>query len=91
MDSKEHSLRTEYEALQQKLQDPSVYSDTGYPKLAKRQSYLEHVVALFDEKHDLANKFAQAKIVAAEGGELGELANAELEELKATPQQSTSS
>ncbi len=82
MDSKEQSLRTEYDALQQKLQDPSVYSDTGYPKLAKRQAYLEHVVELFDESHDLENKLAQAKTVAAEGGELGELANAELEELE---------
>lgn len=82
MDSKEQSLRTEYTELQQKLQDPSVYSDPGYPKLAKRQAYLEDVVRLFDTKHDLADKIAQATTVAAEGGELGELAEAELEELR---------
>ena len=82
MDSKEQSLRTEYDALQQKLQDPAVYSDAGYPKLAKRQAYLEHVVKLFDESHDLKDKLDQAKTVAAEGGELGELAEAELAELE---------
>lgn len=82
MEQKEQALRAEHEALQQKLQDPSIYSDSGYPKLAKRQSYLENIISLFDERHDLADKVTQARTVAAEGGELGELALAELEELE---------
>jgi len=81
MEAKEQSLRTELEQLQTKLQDASVYSDPSYPKLAKRQAYLEDVIALFNEKHSLEDKIQQAKTVASEGGELGELANAELEDL----------
>ena len=83
MDAKEQVLRTELADIQAKLTDPSVYSDSGYPKLAKRQAFLEDIVQLFDEKHSLADKTDQAKAVASEGGELGELAEAELEELGA--------
>ncbi len=81
MDAKEQLLRAELADIQAKLADPSVYSDSGYPKLAKRQAFLDDVVRLFDEKHSLADKIDQAKTVASEGGELGELAEAELEEL----------
>ena len=51
MDAKEQVLRTELTDIQAKLTDPSVYSDSGYPKLAKRQAFLEDIVQLFDEKH----------------------------------------
>lgn len=55
MENKEQSLRTELAELQAKLQDPSIYSDPSYPKLAKRQSYLEHTVSLFDQRHRIEN------------------------------------
>lgn len=82
MEAKEQSLRTEYTELQTKLQDPSIYSDPSYPKLAKRQAYLESVVKLFDEKHRLADQIMQSKELMSEGGDLGELAAMELEELE---------
>ncbi|MBL8121858.1 peptide chain release factor 1 [Candidatus Saccharibacteria bacterium] len=82
MEAKELSLRTEYTELQTKLQDPSIYSDPSYPKLAKRQAYLESVVKLFDEKHRLADQIMQSKELMSEGGDLGELAAMELEELE---------
>ncbi len=81
MEAKEKALRDERNELQEKLQNPSIYSDPTYPKLAKRQSYLEGIIALFDEKHHLVDTIDQAKSIAAEGGELGELAELELQEL----------
>ncbi len=83
MDAKEQALRDEYTVLQEKMQDPLVYSDPSYPKLAKRQSYLEDIVRLFDEKHQLASQITQSRELVAEGGDLAELATSELEELEA--------
>ena len=82
MEAKEQALRTEYAELQQKLQDPLVYSEPSYPKLAKRQSYLEDIVRLFDEKHQLESKLTQSRELIAEGGDLAELATDELHELE---------
>ncbi len=61
MDQKEQSLRDELAGLQEKLQDPSIYSDPAYPKLAKRQAYLENIVTLFDELAKAKDDIAQAE------------------------------
>jgi peptide chain release factor 1 len=53
MDKKEEALRSELGDLQKKLQDPAIYSDKNYPKLARRQSELEEIVDLFDEIKEL--------------------------------------
>lgn len=82
MEAKEQSLRAEFAELQAKLQDPSVYSDPSYPKLAKRQALLEDIIRLFDEKRQLLDQVSQSRALVAEGGELAELAQAELEELE---------
>jgi peptide chain release factor 1 len=82
MEAKEQSLRAEFAGLQAKLQDPSVYSDPSYPKLAKRQALLEDIIRLFDEKRQLLDQVSQSRALVAEGGELAELAQAELEELE---------
>ncbi len=82
MEQKEQALREEHSELQTTLQNPSVYSDPSYPKLAKRQSYLEDVVRLFDEKHRLGNQLEQSRKLVAEGGDLAELASEELAELE---------
>lgn len=55
MDKKEQELRQEHEQLQQKLQDPTIFSSKEYPKLAKRQSQLEEIVGLFEQRN-LAQK-----------------------------------
>lgn len=83
MEAKEQTLRAEYAELQQKMQDPAIFSDPSYPKLAKRQAFLENVTHLFDEKHRLADEIAQSKELISEGGDLAELASAELEALEA--------
>ncbi len=82
MEAKEQALRDELSELQIKLQDPSIYSDSGYPKLAKRQAYLEDIIHLFDEKHRLESRIKQSLSLVAEGGDLTELATDELNELE---------
>jgi len=82
MEEKERQLRAELNDLQAKLQDPSIYSDPAYPKLAKRQSWLENVVALFDTKIELATQRTQATELASGSDELAELAQLELSELE---------
>ena len=80
MDQKEQSLRDELNAIQKKLEDPSIFSSPDYPKIARRQSKLEHVVGLFDERNHLEKAQKDAKELIAGGGELAELAQAELDE-----------
>lgn len=83
MEEKERQLRTEFADLEARLQDPSIYSDPAYPKLAKRQSYLQDVIALFDSKKQLAAEREQAALLASGSDELAELAQLELGELDA--------
>ncbi len=80
MDKKEEALREEYEELQKKLQDPSVYSSSGYPVIARRVSQLEETISLFDKANDLKRTREDALELSKGGGELAELAHDELEE-----------
>lgn len=77
MEQKEQQLRNELADLEARLQDPNIYSDPGYPKLAKRQKYLEETLALFDEKVRLLSAYDQASELATEDGELADLAKEE--------------
>ncbi len=83
MEQKEAALRAEYSELQQRLQDPGVFSTAEYPKLAKRQSKLEAIISLFDEYHQLADAKKQAEELIASGdNEMAELARSERAELE---------
>lgn len=83
MDDKETKLRAELAELDAKLQDSSIFSDASYPKIAKRKSQLDELIALFDERSMLADTKKQAQEMAASSdAELAELARAELDELK---------
>lgn len=83
MDQKEQSLRTELAELEQKLQDPAVFSTLGYPKLAKRKAQLDGLIALFDNKAKLAaDKVAAEALLGSSDTELKAMAQAELEELE---------
>jgi peptide chain release factor 1 len=82
MDHKEQLLRTEFAELEQQLQDPAIFSDKKYPKLAKRRSQLKQLISLFDTKSQLAKARAQAEEMVQSGdAELVELAKLELSEL----------
>ena len=81
MEEKEQQLRAELAELDEKLQDPAIYSDKSYPKLAKRKSELDDLVALFDEKKQLAKDKAAAEELRSDP-EMQEMAEAELAELE---------
>ena len=83
MEAKEAALRTEYAELQKQLEDPSIFSTSGYPKLAKRQSKLESILSLFDEFHSLQDAKKQTEELISSGDtEMTNLAKMELEELE---------
>jgi len=82
MEQKQEQLRAEFAELELRLQDPAVFSDKSYPKLAKRRSELEQLLALFDERAAIAKNRAEAEeLIAGNDDELAELAKAELEAL----------
>ncbi len=83
MDSKEQSLRAELADLETKLQDPSVFADKNYPKLAKRRSDLEELVKLFDDKAKLVEaKRSAEELKNSPDAEMQQMAAVELEELE---------
>src|SRR6476661_7875866 len=92
MEQKEQQLRTECTDLEAKLQDPSIYSDPNYPKLAKRQKFLEETLELFKKKREFAQQLADAQELAKSGDEeMAELAKAEIGELESSIEQNNAS
>lgn len=83
MEQKQQALRSELEELQKQLEDPAIYSDSSYPKLARRQKYLEDTLALFTEADRLKTELAAAKEMIEAGGELAQLAVLEIDDLEA--------
>lgn len=82
MEQKEQTLRKELADLQAKLQDPAIFSTKEYPKLAKRQAYLEHVINLFSKKTDLKHQISQATELSSSGdSEMKAMAEDELQSL----------
>jgi len=83
MEEKEQALRHEYVELQKQLQDPSVFSDPKYPKLAKRAAKLEALVHLFDERQRLEKAHREASELSTGDSELAALAQEELRSTEA--------
>lgn len=83
MQSKQEILRQEYAELQTKLQDPAIFASKNYPKMARRQKYLEETLGLFATIEKLGKQIVEAQQMFSSGGELAELAAVELEELQA--------
>lgn len=83
MEQKEQHLREELEALAVRLDDPAIYSAKEYPKLAKRRTELETIIALFDERKKLGQQKVSAQdLLQGSDTELADLAKLELEELE---------
>ncbi|HET9850855.1 MAG TPA: peptide chain release factor 1 [Candidatus Saccharimonadales bacterium] len=83
MDSQENNLRQEYQALSEKLKEPSIYASKDYPALARRESELKKILDLYSELGALNSQLSEAKVMAgASELELAELARAEIEELE---------
>lgn len=81
MEQKIQALQVELEGLQTQLQDPAIFSDPEYPKLARRQKQLESTISLFDLQQVLTSQLADAREMANGTDELAELATIEVEEL----------
>jgi peptide chain release factor 1 len=83
MDNKEAQLRAELIELDAELQDPAIYSDPKYPKLAKRRSDVAGLVELFDEKARLLNNKAEAEELKSNSdADMQQMAFAELQEIE---------
>lgn len=83
MEQKLINLRTELDGLKSKIEaDGAIYASPDYPKLARRQKYLEETVALADEIQKIEQQIDQAQILSEEDNELGALAHHEMAELR---------
>lgn len=81
MEDKEQAFRQELADLDSKLEDPTIYSDPIYPKLAKRKSQIDEIIGLFDRKKQLAENIKSSKeMLSAEDKDLAGLAEAEINE-----------
>lgn len=83
MEPKELALRTEYAELQKRLQDSEIFSSKEYPKLARRQSQLENLISLFDERQKLLkDKTGAEELKHSTSADLVEMAIVEVEDLE---------
>lgn len=83
MEEKENHLRQELAALSERLSDPDIFSAKEYPKLAKRRTELENIIAMFDERVSLARqKKSTEELIDNSDQELAMLAKMELAQLE---------
>lgn len=83
MNDKEQALREELKELDAKLQDPAVFSTPQYPKLARRKSRLDELIALFDTRKKLAkDKLSALDLQNSSDTEMKQMAEHELAELE---------
>jgi len=79
MDNKEIQFKEELKNINTKLEDPSIYSDKSYPKIAKRKNELEQIVSLFDKKSKLLNDLETAKdMLRSNDSSMQDMAESEL-------------
>ena len=83
MEAKEQQLRSEQAELDAKLADPAIYSDSSYPKLAKRKSAVDDLVTLFEIKARLSAEREQAQaLLHGQDAELQDMARLEINDLE---------
>jgi peptide chain release factor 1 len=81
-DSKQSELQNELTEIQTRLQDPAIYSSKEYPKLARRQSFIEETLRLFSDKDDVERKLLEAEgLLYDSDPEIAALAKNEVEKL----------
>jgi peptide chain release factor 1 len=84
MDKKELNLRDELSSIDEQFTDPSIFSTSKYPKLAKRKNEIELILALFDRKITIEKVlFENEKLLNSSDVDLAELAKIENDELNA--------
>ncbi len=79
---KEQELKHEYEELQKKLQDPSIFSSKEYPQIAKRQQELSRLLEFFERRKKLDEIHKDTLDLAKDKDlEIAHLANLELKSI----------
>jgi len=81
--NQEQTLRDEYKGLQERLQDPNVFSSKDYPNVARRTAQLEEMLGFFDELARINEHEQEALKLMEAGGELAGLASEEIDQLHA--------
>ena len=82
MEQKYTQIQVEYNELKNRLNDVDIFNSPDYVKLAKRLSYLENVIKLFEEQTKLQAQLQEANSLLNGDAELAELAQAEKNELE---------
>lgn len=82
MEQQEKKLRQEYQELTARFDDPSIFSSSEYPKLARRKSQLETIIQLFDNNDVLLKQLNQSQALLSNADEdLVSLARSEIDQL----------
>ncbi len=82
MEHKIQALKSELSDLSARLSDPGIYSSVEYPKLAKRQNYLETTIGLYDTLQKLLAQRKEVQELSGGNDELAELAKQELVDIE---------
>ncbi|HEY1645834.1 MAG TPA: peptide chain release factor 1 [Candidatus Saccharimonadales bacterium] len=85
MDSQEAKAREELADLEVKMTDSGIYTQSDYPRIAKRYTELQAMVGLYNQQTDLKKQLLAAQELrnASKDNELKELADQEIEDLSA--------
>jgi peptide chain release factor 1 len=84
MEEKISNLREELVEINDQLKDSSIFSSANYPKIAKRQKYLEDTIGFFDSLQANQKKINEAsELASSSDAELAELAKLEIDDLNA--------
>jgi len=82
MEQKIVALQSELSSLKPRLQDPGIFSTPEYPKLAKRQNFIESILQLYARQKDIVEQLAQARELSAGNDDLADLAKVEVDKLE---------
>jgi len=82
MDQQEKALREELRQIDLQLENQTIYSDSSYPKLAKRHSDLMRIVELYNQRNRFKKALDDAqKLQSNADKEIQQMANEEIEDL----------
>jgi len=78
----EQTLLSELADLHKTFEDTAIFSSKDYPKLAKREKFLQEIVLLFDTINSLKKQIDEASELSQSDDELGTLARHEVTDLQ---------
>lgn len=83
MDPKEKLIREELRSIDVQLEDQTIYSDSAYPRLAKRRSELADLVELYNERNHIHKAISDAEdLKSSPDKEIQAMALEEIEDLQ---------